>query len=255
MQAHQHATTRQFDPQAQAYLGSAVHAAGPDLAAARDLLAANLPGSARALDVGCGAGHLAFTLAPLLAGITALDPAPSMLDTVASAAAERGLANIATCAGHAGALPFADGSFDLVASRYSAHHWLDLAAGVADMRRVTAPGGYVLIIDVEAPQDALADTHLQCWELLRDSSHLRDRSDAEWRALLADAGIELLAHQRWPLRLEFDSWVKRMRTPAEKVAMLRQLQQEAPQEVAAALQLEADGSFTAQTGLWWGRVL
>lgn len=254
MQAHQQATTQQFDPQAQAYLSSAVHAAGPDLAQARQLVAANVSTQAQALDVGCGAGHLAFNLAPLLAQITALDPAPGMLDTVRAAAAANGLGNLVTQAGHAGALPFADASFELVASRYSAHHWLDLAAGVADMRRVTRRGGYVLIIDVQAPADALADTHLQCWELLRDRSHVRDRSDSEWRALLDDAGIELLAHHSWPLRLEFASWVSRMRTPPEKVAMLRQLQQEAPQEVANALQLEADGSFTASTGLWWGRV-
>lgn len=254
MQAHQQTTTRQFDPQAQAYLGSAVHAAGPDLAMAQQLLAANLGRDARALDVGCGAGHLAFAMAPLLAQVTALDPAPAMLDTVASAAAERGLPNIDTRPGQAGALPFADGSFPLVASRYSAHHWLDLAAGLADMRRVTAPGGYVLIIDVQAPEDALADTHLQCWELLRDRSHVRDRSDSEWRALFAASGIQLLAHHSWPLRLEFGSWVTRMRTPPEKVAMLRQLQQEAAQEVVSALQLEADGSFTTATGLWWGQV-
>ncbi|WP_174875005.1 class I SAM-dependent methyltransferase [Vogesella oryzae] len=254
MQAHQQATTRQFDPQAQAYLASAVHAAGPDLAQACQLVAANVPSAGTALDVGCGAGHLAFQLAPLLAQVTALDPAPAMLDTVRAAAAANALANLDTCPGHAGALPFADASFALVASRYSAHHWLDLAAGLADMRRVTAPGGHVLIIDVQAPDHALADTHLQCWELLRDRSHVRNRNDGEWRALLAGAGIELLAHHRWPLRLEFASWVARMRTPPEKVALLRQLQQEAPQEVAAALQLEADGSFTAATGLWWGRV-
>ncbi|MFC3531513.1 class I SAM-dependent methyltransferase [Vogesella facilis] len=254
MQAHQQATTQQFDPQAQAYLTSAVHAAGPDLAQACQLLAANVAGHARALDVGCGAGHLAFQLAPLLGHITALDPAPAMLDTVAASAASRGLNNLATQSGHAGALPFADASFALVASRYSAHHWLDLAAGLADMRRVTAPGGYVLLIDVQAPEDALADTHLQCWELLRDRSHVRNRSDREWRELFAASGIELIAHHSWPLRLEFASWVARMRTPPEKVALLRQLQQEAPQEVASALQLEADGSFSTATGLWWGRV-
>ncbi len=253
MSSHHQATRQQFDPQAQAYLTSAVHAAGPDLAAAQQLVAAHLPRHGRALDVGCGAGHLSFALAPLLGEVVALDPAPGMLATVATAAAANGHANIVTQQGDAAALPFADASFDLVASRYSAHHWLDLAAGVREMCRVLRPGGYLLIIDVETDADALVDTHLQCWELLRDRSHIRDRSDTEWRQLLADAGISLQQQQGWPLRLEFGSWISRMRTPPEKVALLRQLQQEAPQEVASALQLEADGSFTTRTGLWWGQ--
>jgi hypothetical protein len=43
-----------------------------------------------------------------------------------------------------------------------------------------------------------------------------------------------------------------MRTPEQRVAMIRTMQSEAPREVQDALSIQADGSFTARTGLWWG---
>jgi len=253
-QAHSDTVQAQFDDQAHAYLQSAVHAAGPDLARARELIGQALPAArANLLDVGCGAGHLSFAVAPVLKTVTAVDPSPNMLATVAQAAGERKLGNIVTCQAGAEQLPFDDGRFDIVATRYSAHHWLDLDGALKEMRRVTRPGGHILVIDLEGCENALADTHLQAMELLRDRSHVRDRTPSEWRRLLADAGFTGIDYQSWPTRLEFGSWVTRMRTPAERVSMIRALQRDAPREVRTALSIEDDGSFTAATGLWWAR--
>lgn len=250
MPTHDEAVHRQFDPQAQAYLGSAVHAQGPDLQAARDYVARHLPRDALALDVGCGAGHLSFALAPLAARVVAADASRGMLDTVSAAAGARGLANVETALALAESLPFADASFDLVATRYSAHHWRDVPAALAEARRVLAPGGHLLVIDVLGSTDPLVDTHFQALELLRDTSHVRDYADREWAAMLEAAGFEVLTRQSWPVRLEFSSWVERMRTPALNVQALRALQAGAPAEVREALVYEADGSFTMRTGLY-----
>lgn len=250
---HPHTVRQQFDPQASAYLHSAVHAAGPDLAHVADALLPTLAPGAAALDAGCGAGHLAFILAAAGLSVTALDPSPAMLDAVRQGAAARALTTIATCQAQVEALPFAEASFDLVATRYSAHHWRDLPAGLAALRRVLRPGGHLLVIDTLGDDDALVDTHLQAIELLRDRSHVRNRNRAEWLALLAQAGFEPPACFSWPLRLAFASWIERMRTPPARVAMIRALQDEAPAEVATALALEADGSFTLRTGCFWAR--
>jgi ubiquinone/menaquinone biosynthesis C-methylase UbiE len=253
MRSHTEAVTKQFDPQARAYLTSPVHAAGPDLQAARAKLAQYLKPDAQILDVGAGAGHLSFALAPAAARVVALDPSPAMLATVRQAAAARALVQIQTCEAGAAALPFAAASFDLVASRYSAHHWLDVPRALGEMRRVVRPEGFILIIDLLAEDEPLVDTHLQSIELLRDTSHVRDRGSAEWRALLQAAGFEPLEHCTWNTRLEFRSWVERMRTPEALVSAIRVLQAGAPEEVQRALRIEPDGSFTARTGLFWGR--
>lgn len=253
MRTHAQAVQDQFDAQAQAYLTSAVHAAGPDLQAARDLVRQCLPPAAAILDVGTGAGHLSFALAPGAARVVALDPSAGMLATVRDAAAARGLRQIETCEACAAALPFADASFDLVCTRYSAHHWLDLPRALAQLRRVVKPDGVVLIIDLLGDEDALVDTYLQSMELLRDPSHVRDRSVAEWQVLLRTAGFECREHRVWNTRLQFSSWVARMRTPDVLAGAIRMLQANAPAEVRCSLNIEADGSFTARTGLFWGR--
>src|SRR5690606_30359055 len=101
--------------------------------------------------------------------------------------------------------------------------------------------------------NALVDTHLQAVELLRDRSHVRDRSPSEWGRLIADAGFSDIAHQNWITRLAFEPWVTRMRTSPERVAMIRAMQREAPAEVRQALAIEEDGSFSMKTGLWWAQ--
>jgi ubiquinone/menaquinone biosynthesis C-methylase UbiE len=253
MSSHSQSVHAQFDPQAQAYLHSAVHAQGPDLARAAAWVSQNLPATAKALDVGCGAGHLSFALAPYVQSVVALDPSPSMVATVAEAALARGLPQVVAAPGAAEALPFDGARFCIACTRYSAHHWTQLETALREMWRVLKPNGVLMVIDVMGHDDALVDTHLQAMELLRDRSHARNRSAPEWRALLAGAGFERVTHEHWPLRLEFGSWVARMRTPAASVAAIRELQRGAPREVQQALAIEDDGSFTARTGLFIAR--
>lgn len=251
MRSHEQTVQGQFDPRAHAYAQSAVHSAGPDLERAKSLVVQAAPG--QALDIGCGGGHLSFALAPQVTRMVALDPSPAMLAMVSKTAATRGLSQIAPRLGRAESLPFADASFPLVCTRYSAHHWTRLEAALREMGRVLAPGGHALVIDALGHEDPLIDTFLQSIELLRDPSHVRNRSATEWRSLLWSARVIELERAEWPTRLEFASWVARMNTPADRVAVIRSLQERAPREVQEALQIEPDGSFTIRTGLFWLR--
>lgn len=255
MIAHEQNVLRQFDSRADAYLTSSVHADGPDLVEARRIVEAIAARDSRALDVGCGAGHLGFAMAPLVAQVTVCDPAPAMLATASRAARERGIDNLEAVLASAASLPFADASFDLVASRYSAHHWLDVPAALREMRRVVRPGGHLLIIDVLGDESPVADTHLQAMELLRDPSHVRNHDARQWRAMLGDAGFVLAQEGRWRVRLQFDAWVARMNTRPQFITAIRALQQASPAEVCSRLELEADGSFSPDVGLFLARAV
>lgn len=247
--AHDEVVQRQFGEQANAYLSSAVHAQGTELA---ELLAA-VGGrhDAQLLDLGCGAGHVSFHLAPAVGHVVAYDLSRQMLEVVAQAAIGRGLNNIETVHGAAEQLPFADASFDFVVSRFSAHHWSDLGQALREVRRVLKPGGVAAFVDVAAPGLPLLDTHLQAVELLRDSSHVRDYSPAEWARQLGDAGLRVTAGKTQRLRLEFRSWVDRMRTPDVFRAAIRQLQQVSSQEVQTYFEIASDGSFSTDVLLIW----
>jgi ubiquinone/menaquinone biosynthesis C-methylase UbiE len=202
------------------------------------------------LDLGCGGGHVAYAVAPEVAEVTAYDLAAPMLAVVAQSAAARGLGNIVTCRGAAEALPFAPASFDFVLSRFSAHHWRDFAAGLREAARVLAPGGCAAFADVISPGVAVLDTYLQAVELLRDGSHVRDRSRAECEAALAAAGFVVGEARSLRLRLEFAAWVERMATPAPLAAAIRALQGGLADGVRRHFAIEADGSFTVDTAVF-----
>ena len=249
--AHSDVVQRQFGEQAAAYLSSAVHAQGSEFA----LLQAELAGhpQARVLDLGCGAGHVSFQVAGLVREVVAYDLSTQMLDVVATAASERGLSNIVTQCGPAEHLPFADGDFDFVFSRYSAHHWSDLGLALREVRRVLKPGGTAAFIDVMSPGSPLLDTYLQSVEVLRDTSHVRDYSAGEWLRQINEAGLQVRSHSRQRLRLEYRSWVERMRTPEPMRAAVRQLQQAMGAEVREYYQIEADGSFSTDVLVLWAQ--
>lgn len=223
------------------YVTSAVHAAGPDLDQICDLLAGMR--QAAVLDLGCGGGHVGLRVAAHVARVVAADVTPAMLEQVAAQASARGLANVETACAAAEALPFADQIFDVVLSRFSAHHWDDVAAGLREARRVLKPGGLAVFVDTVAPGQAVLDTHLQAVELLRDASHVRNYAVPEWVALLAAAGFTLQDFTLRRLRMDFRSWVARTRTPDALVVAIRRLFQGAPAAVRRHFAVAEDGSF------------
>lgn len=249
--SHNSVVLDQYTTRASAYVNSAVHAAGQDL----DLIAqvlANQRGAV-ALDVGCGGGHLTYRLAPLVSQVVACDLAESMLAAVAEQASLRGLPNIATRAAAAESLPFEVATFDVVATRFSAHHWHAFTEGIAEMARVLKPGGLALMSDVVSPGVSLLDTWLQTLELLRDPSHVRDASTAEWDAALAAAGLAIERIEHFRLRLDFATWVARMDTPEPQVTAIRMLQARAASAVKDYFEMEEDSSFTVDTALFVAR--
>ena len=240
---------QQFGNTASAYLTSAVHAQGADLAALREI-ARLLGPHPTVLDLGCGAGHASFAVAPVAKSVTAFDLSEQMLAVVRGAAAERGLDNIATRQGNVASLPFADASFCMVVTRFSAHHWLDVPAALREVKRVLKKAGVLVVIDITAPESPLHDTTLQAVELLRDASHVRDYRPSEWRAMLADAGFICERAGDWKLEMKFDEWTARMRTPAERVTAIRSLFATAPEETLKYFAVQADCSFSIDSTLF-----
>jgi SAM-dependent methyltransferase len=109
------------------------------------------PAGAQALEVGCGPGHLSIRLAcQHELEVTGLDLDPAMIARARAntdRAANRGGRRPSFLVGDVAALAFPDGSFDLVVSTLSMHHWADPTAGLTEIGRVLRPGGRALILD------------------------------------------------------------------------------------------------------------
>jgi SAM-dependent methyltransferase len=176
-------TSLDWSERAQGYVDSDAHRDGADL----DLLVAWAAGARTALDVGTGGGHVARRLREARLEVVTSDPAPGMRPDV-------------IC--RAESLPFADGAFDVVVCRTAAHHFADPGAAVREMARVSSDR--VLIVDTVFMGEAVEEA-----EAIRDPSHVRNYTEAEWRAFVDEAGlsvseVELLAHS-----FDFASWLDR----------------------------------------------
>lgn len=237
---------QQFGVVAAQYAKSAMHVGGPDLDAM--LHAAPLP-TTTLLDVGCGAGHTALAFAPHAERVVALDVTEPMLAQVQRLAAERGIANVETRRGDVEQLPFGDHSFAVVTSRYSAHHYSNPQRALDEIARVLRPDGTFLLVDVVSPVDEAHDVFLNQIEMLRDPSHVRDHTVAQWHEMIAQAGLHAELLGIWPLRLEFRSWAARMNTPANAIAQIKSLFDQAPFAVQNAFAVDYDYSFTVPVAL------
>ncbi|CNG64694.1 sam-dependent methyltransferase YafE [Yersinia frederiksenii] len=241
--SHTDTVERQFGDQANAYLTSAVHAQGKDLQRLAMLLQPH--GDAHLLDLGCGAGHASFAAAAVVKSVVSYDLSAQMLQVVSQAAADKNLTNIVVQQGLAESLPFDDHSFDIVISRYSAHHWHDVGQALREVKRVLRPGGRVIFMDVVSPGHPVLDIYLQTVEVLRDTSHVRNYSPGEWLALFTDAGLLISEVTSDRLYLEFSSWIARMRTPEHFATAIRELQKSASDSVINHYQIQSDGSFSS----------
>ncbi len=115
------------------------------------------PGS-RALDVATGTGDLAMALRARGAEVVGMDFSERMLELASAKAPE-----IRFDAGNALALPYADGEFDAVTVGFGARNFFDLAGGLAEMARVTRPGGRVVVLEITRPQKPPLSWFFRVW--------------------------------------------------------------------------------------------
>ena len=98
----------------------------------------------RLLDVGCGAGQLAIPAARMGLDATGVDIATDLVDEARERAAAEGL-SARFDEGDAEALPYEDGSFDVVASLFGAMFAPQPERVAAELLRVCRPGGRILM--------------------------------------------------------------------------------------------------------------
>lgn len=96
------------------------------------------------LDVGAGDGNVAIPAAQAGGRVTALDPTPELFESGRTRAAEAGV-EIEWVEGEASALPYEDGAFDAVLSNFGAMFAPDHARTAAELARVCAPGGVIVM--------------------------------------------------------------------------------------------------------------
>lgn len=209
----------QFGPVADAYVTSASHAAGRDLARMVEL--ARPVGHEHVLDVATGEGHTARVFAAQTAHVVASDLTLPMILAARRHLTAYGLTNVAYCCAAAESLPFANASFRIVTCRVAAHHFADPGAFAAESARVLKPGGQLIISDHLGLDDASLDAFMDMFERWRDPSHVRAYRESEWQCFFEQAGLQFMHSEQDPREpYDFETWTARMRMPPhERLAL------------------------------------
>lgn len=150
----------------------------------------------RVLDLGCGTGQLAVRIASELPGcaVTGCDFSRGMLEHAVARSAGLPSATVRWVRGDAGHLPFHAGAFDAVVSTEAFHWFPDQGAAAAEMHRVLAPGGLVLVALVASPTRLVASS-LHAASRLVGEPFYWPTSD-EMRRRLEGAGFRVLGQKR-----------------------------------------------------------
>jgi SAM-dependent methyltransferase len=186
-----------WSERAELYRESEAHREGEDL----DLVVEWSAGARRALDVATGGGHVARRLREAGIDVVTVDSAPGMQPDVVSRSEE---------------LPFADGSFDVVACRVAAHHFDDVPKAMSEMARVSRDR--VIVVDNLFLDDAAEEA-----DRVRDPSHVRNWSEGEWRGFFASAGLNVDEVRRMEKPIEVEPWLERAGTSEEDAERVREL--------------------------------
>jgi ubiquinone/menaquinone biosynthesis C-methylase UbiE len=173
------------------------------------------------LDVACGPGVVACALAEVARHVTGIDITPTMLEHARALQATRGLSNVDWQLGDVEHLPFDEGSFSFVISRYAIHHLQDPQRVVAEMARVCRRGGRVTLID-SAPTPDKADA-FNATERMRDPSHTAALTPAALQALLAHAGLQVVRSQMYAWEVDAQGLINRSFPLAGDAERLRAL--------------------------------
>jgi ubiquinone/menaquinone biosynthesis C-methylase UbiE len=186
-----------WSDRAQLYRESEAHREGEDL----DLIVEWSEGAKTALDVGTGGGHVARRLREAGINVVTTDPAPGMQPDVLCRAED---------------VPFADGSFDVVACRVAAHHFEDVGKAMAELARVSRD--QVIVVD-----NAFLDDSAEEADRVRDPSHVRNYTEEEWRRFFADAGLRVEELQHLDKLIEVEPWLERAGCYGEEAQRVREL--------------------------------
>jgi SAM-dependent methyltransferase len=188
-----------WSDRAEGYRTSATHMTGDDLERVVELCEPG-PG-VKALDVATGGGHVARRLREEGCQVVTLDPAPGMRADVVARAED---------------VPFADGSFDVAVTRIAAHHFADIRAAVEEMARVT--NRLVVVEDT-----LFLSEQQEAAERLRDPTHVRSYSEAEWRDFLEEAGLEIEQIEHFEKIHVLSEWLARTGCEGEDARRVKEL--------------------------------
>ncbi|MGN6253511.1 MAG: class I SAM-dependent methyltransferase [Solirubrobacterales bacterium] len=223
---HEDSIRAEFTHQTESFARNRIATAAETLGVVVDLVPAD--SEASWLEVACGPAAISRALAAKVGRAQGVDLTPAMVEKAREEAAREGIENVEFTVGDATALEFGDASFDGAVTRFSFHHIPTPQRVLAEMARVVRPGGWVIVSDLLADEDADAQAWHQEIERLRDPSHWATPTPARLRAMGEAVGLELESERQIPVELDYEDWLARGSGGEAAGELIDRLLEEAP---------------------------
>jgi ubiquinone/menaquinone biosynthesis C-methylase UbiE len=192
------------------------------------------------MEIACGIGTTTLAFAERCGLAVGVDVAEEPLQMARTAAAERSVNNVDFILSEVERLSFDDNTFNGALCRFSFHHFVNPAHVFAELARVVAPGGWMVIADMVASEDPVkAEFHNQM-ERLCDPTHSRTLPVSEFERMFAERGFRTAMKVERDARLTLDDWIRFGGASPENAAKLRELAAAAVDQDRAGLKFTRD---------------
>jgi ubiquinone/menaquinone biosynthesis C-methylase UbiE len=180
----------------------------------------------RVLDLACGPGFVALEFARHAREVVGVDLTAEMLKKARALARREGFKNVTFRRANVNRLPFPNGSFDLVVTRASFHHFPEPGRVLREIARVIKKTGRILISDNTSKNDPEKSRLQNELEKLRDPSHVEMLPLKKWRRLFKNAGLRVVKEKRLVQPRSAEDWMALAQTPLSVRRKIRWLLKE-----------------------------
>ena len=156
------------------------------------------------LDVGTGAGYLAFPIAQENKGcnVTGLDIAETVIQQNQLKAENQNINNLKFCSFDGINYPFGKESMDIIVTRYAFHHFPDIKRAVKHLSEILCKGGSILVSDPVRnikDKDRIIDQFMK----IKGDGHVRFYTQEEIVDLFSGQGVYLSGHEITNMKFPF----------------------------------------------------
>ena len=197
----------------------------------------------RVLDVGTTVGATAFTLAPQVASVEAVDNRLDTIDEARRLSREFGADNVAFSVANLYNLPFPDGAFTLVTCRNALHRFPDPINALREMARVLASDGRIVAYDLVVTPEL--DRYLNELARLSNPGHRRHSTRQEFLDQFAAAGLAVADERTIRRTIDLEYWLDAAAVDAGMAEVIRGRLQELPLKVQTAIDLSVADNLTS----------
>jgi len=177
----------------------------------------------RVLEIACGTGAATIAFAERCKAAVGLEIRADAMVRARLDALTRKVGNASFVTGELERMPLADSSFTGAICRFSFHHIVNPQRVFAEMARVVAPAGWMVVSDMTASDDPdQAEFHNQL-ERLCDPTHARTLPTSEFEQMFAEHGFRISMKIARDSRITLNDWIRFGAPPAENVGRLREI--------------------------------